>query len=224
MLKETGYQEKIEMLAPWLEEIIEDVKKDLKNEHLKIDKQFCKKYFFGKSAAHIQVKEMVEAYRTDISKGNIGLGEFIATRWLLKNTDIYGYFEEKIKTITADFEALEELPHELSLTLMLSSVKLFGAKKTYLFSVFNSVVFPSAIYTQLREMANHETNEIKKQEERTRTSESMDAMEQRYTREIAAMTDRHEKKLKGMQKKYLQDMDTLKKQISVLQKKLNNGS
>ena len=48
MLKETGYQEKIEIVAPWLDEIVETVKKDLKNEHLKVDKAFCKKYFLGK--------------------------------------------------------------------------------------------------------------------------------------------------------------------------------
>ncbi|HEY4831138.1 MAG TPA: hypothetical protein VIH61_01055, partial [Waddliaceae bacterium] len=136
MLKETGYQEKIEMLFPWLEEIIEVLKKDLKSEHLKIDKPFCKKYFLGKNPAQVQVKEMAEAYRTDIACGNVGLGEFIATRWLLKNSDVYGYFEEKLRAITSDFEQLEELPQDLSLSIVKAATLQFGAKKTYLFSVF----------------------------------------------------------------------------------------
>src|SRR4051794_29125719 len=109
MLKDTGYQEKFVMLKTWIPEIVEGVKKDLKNEHLKIDKAFCKRYFLGKSLMQIQTPEMAVAYEKDIADGNAGLGEFIATRWLLKNTDVYGYFEMKLKSLTSDFEALEEL-------------------------------------------------------------------------------------------------------------------
>jgi hypothetical protein len=223
MLKEMGYQEKIEILAPWLEEIIEVVKKDLKNEHLKIDRQFCKKHFFGKQPSHLQAKEMAAAYRSDIAGGNVGLGEFIATRWLLKNTDIYGYFEEKIKGITVDFETLEQLPHELSVSLMNAAVKIFGAKRTYLFSVFNSVVFPASVYNELKEMAIKETDFLKEEEAERRGKETLEGMQLRHSREMAALTDKYEKKLSGLQKKYLQDTESLKKQLSSLQKKLQNG-
>lgn len=214
MLKETGYQEKIEMLAPWLEEIIDTVKKDLKSEHLKVDRPFCKKYFLGKNPAQIQLKEMVQAYRVDIASGNVGLGELIATRWLLKHTDIYAFFEEKIRPITQDFEQLMELPQEISLLLLQGAVQQFGAKKTYLFSVFNSVVFPPDLYASLRELAAKDV----RQEEGV-----SNALEQREKRELAALVDRYEKKLNGMQKKYLQDVASLKKQISTLQKKLTHG-
>ena len=36
MLKETEYQEKFELIVPWMAQIIEVVKKDLKNEYFKI--------------------------------------------------------------------------------------------------------------------------------------------------------------------------------------------
>lgn len=221
MLKETGYKEKIEMLAPWFEEIIDDIKKDLKNEHLKIDRPFCKKYFLGKGPAHITVPEMKEAYQADISSGNVGLGEFIATRWLLKNTDVYSLFEEKLSGITGDFEQLEELPQEVSVALMRTSTKQFGAKKTYLFAVFNSVVFPPSVYAELKEMAEKETHLVREEQKVQRSAESLEALQQKHEREIAALTDRYEKKLGGLQKKYLQDMEALKKQISTLHKKLN---
>lgn len=221
MLKETGYQEKIEMLAPWLEEIVDAVKKDLKNEHLKVDRSFCKKYFLGKNPVQVPINEMAEAYRIDIASGNAGLGEFIATRWLLKNTDIYCYFEERIRAISSDFEALEELSEEVSLSLMQTSVKQFGAKKTYLFSVFNSVVFPPKIYAQLKEMAEVETAHTRAEEEVKKTAETCEMQEIRHKRETAALIDRYEKKLSGMQAKYLKDTASLKKQISTLQKKLD---
>lgn len=220
MLKETGYQEKIEMLTPWLEEIFETIKRDLKNEHLKVDRQFCKKYLLGKSPGQITVPEMVEAYRKDIAVGNESLGEFIATRWLLKNTDIYGYFEEKIKALSDDFEKLEVLPQDLSDSLMHSSVTVFGAKKTYVFSVFNSVVFPQSTYMRLKELASEETHLADQAHTVQRTHETLEAMHLRHSREIAALTDRFEKKINGMQKKYLADVEALKKQVALLQKKL----
>lgn len=220
MLRETGYQEKIEMLFPWMEEIFEAVKKDLKNDHLKADRQFCKKYLLGKNPAHVTIQEMIEAYRADIANGNVSLGEFIATRWLLKNTDIYGYFEEKLKAVRDDFETLDALPQDLSDTLMQSSVQLFGAKKTYLFSVFNSVVFPAPTYARLREMAQNETQVTAQENSVQRTTESLETLQVRHNREIAALSDRYEKKINGMQKKYLADVEALKKQIASLQKKL----
>ncbi len=221
MQKETTYQEKIRIVEPWLEEIIDVVKKDLKNEHLKADKPFCKKYFLGKNPAQLSVKEMADAYRVDIAQGNVGLGEFIATRWLLRHTDIYAYFEEKIKGVSEDFEQLDQLPQELSDSLMLSSVKHFGAKKSYLFAIFNSVVFPPTTYSRLKELALQERESTEKEAAAEKIKETVETMQARHVREMTALTDRYEKKLLGMQKKYLNDVAGLKKQIAQLQKKLS---
>ncbi|MCC5832870.1 MAG: hypothetical protein JJU12_07505 [Chlamydiales bacterium] len=222
MLKETGYQEKFEILRPWFADIVETVKKDLKNEHLKIDKEFCRRYFLGKSFMHVPLHEMADAYYRDIHDGNVGLGEFIATRWLLKNTDIYGYFEKILKTLSDDFDELEELPEEIALPLLKGAVDEFGATTTYLFSVLNSVVFPKALYEKLRREAADETEKAREEAEAQQVVESIEAMQKRHSREITAMSDRYEKKLSGLQRKYLRDMEILKKQVSRLQKKLSS--
>lgn len=224
MLKETGYQEKFEILNPWITEIIEIVKKDLKNEHLKIDREFCKRFFLGKNPNQLTVQEIADAYRADIENGNVGLGEFIATRWLLKNTDIYGYFEDQLKKITANFEELDVLPEEVASPLMEASIKQFGAKKTYVFSIFNSVVFSSQLFEKLRKKAETETEELREIREAEELAHSIESLQRRHAREMNAVQDRFEKKLSGMQKKYLRDTEALKKQIKQLQRKLSDGA
>jgi hypothetical protein len=51
--------------------------------------------------------------------------------------------------------------------------------------------------------------------------QSAETLEKAYEREIARLTDKYEKKLQGLQKKYLFDTEALKKQIATLQRKLN---
>lgn len=220
MLKDTSYQEKIVILSQWLVAIIDLIKKDLKNEHLKKDRIFCKKYFLGKSSNVLKSEEMAPAYRADIAEGNVGLAEFIATRWLLKNGDIYHYFESELKAYTLDFEMIDELPAELSEKLIEHSIHEFGAQKTYLFSVFNSVVFPEVYYKNLKELAEAESNQEKNQKEEQKKIENQEMQLLSLQKEVAAQSERYEKKLSGLQKKYLQDVDALKKQISHLHKKL----
>lgn len=222
MLKDTGYIEKIELLRDWLEEIVDIIKKDLKNEHLKIDKEFCRKYFLGKSCQSLTLTEMATAYAADIKSGNSGLGEFIASRWLLKNTDIYHFFEEKLKKIAPDFEALDELSQEQGQQLMNQAKADFGPIKTYIFSVFNSVVFPKSIYDELKEHASFETQRFREKTVQENETKNLEELKKRYDRDISALTDRYEKKLIGMQKKYLHDTESLKKQISTLQRKLDS--
>ncbi len=217
--KEFGYQEKFILIKPWFREIIEVVKRDLKNEHLKKDREFCKRYFFGRGVSHIRVEEMVPAYEKDIAEGNVGLAEFISTRWLFKNTDVYGYFEEKLSTIDADFEALESLADEQAIPLMDSAVKQFGATRTYIFALLNGVVFSDALFEKLKEMAEKETVVMEEKNRIKTEAESMEVLKQRHAREVSALTGRFEKKMRGMEKKYLRDTEGLKKQIANLQKK-----
>lgn len=221
MLKEMGYQEKFELLKPWLVDIIEVVKKDLKNEHLKIDKEFCRRYFLGKNFMQVQVKEMADAYAQDITTGNLGLGEFIASRWLLKNSDVYEYFEKWLTNISQDFDKLEELAETEALPILEGAIQEFGPTKTYLFSILNSVVFSERLYEGLRQKALEEREVIEQEAEAKQMIESLEAMQKRHQREMSALTDRYEKKLGGLQRKYHRDMEILKKQISQLQKKLS---
>lgn len=211
-MKETTYQEKIPLVEPWMEEIIDSVKRDLKTEHFKKDRTFCNRYFMGRQMNQVPNKELGQAYIQDIQEGNIALAEFIATRWLLKHTDIYGFFEMEFKKITNDFESLKTLDPALAQQLKSDAVKKFGATRTFLFSLFNCVVFSDEVYQELREAALQEKG-MQKEEEKILDDEKM---KERYERKIAALTDRYEKKLSGFQKKYLQDTEMLKKQLRAL--------
>lgn len=214
-----GYQEKFQLLKNWCVEILDVVKKDLKNEHLKIDRMFCRKYFFGKSLSQIDAQQMAPAYEKEIFEGNVGLGEFIASRWLIKNSEIYNFFEIALKKINPDFDELDELNDDVARSLLDRSLQEFGPSKVYIFSVFNSVVFPKELYDELKELAEKETCAIREEEKQIDEAKTVQAMTNRHTREMKAMIDRYEKKLLGLQKKYLKDVETLKKQIANLTRK-----
>ncbi|MCH9610494.1 MAG: hypothetical protein S4CHLAM81_01380 [Chlamydiales bacterium] len=214
------YQEKFALLEPWVEGIIETVKKDLKNEHLKKDRNFCKRYFLGKNFNMVSVEEMAPAYLQEISQGNVGLGEFITSRWLLKNSDVYDFFESELSKVNPDFETIEALDAELSKRLIEGSVKQFGHVRSYLFAVLNSVTFSKDLFDELREKALVE--EKRESEELTARlkEESLDSMQKRHERELGSIQNRYDKKFSGLQKKYVKDTENLKKQISALTKKL----
>jgi hypothetical protein len=219
MDKDATYQEKFASVKIWSEDIIETVRKDLKNEHLSRDPHFCRKYFLGKKHSEIDTKTFSEAYVTAIDSGNVGLAEFIATRWLLKNTDIYGYFEEKLKLINPDFESIIELEESVSQSLIAYAITQFGAAKTYIFSLFNSVAFSKKIYQDLKDQAEKETFEKRKVNKEDEEKQTLLELQKRHDREMKAMKERFEKKLNGFQKKYLHDTEMLKKKIAELQDK-----
>ena len=221
MIKNSSYQEKFQWIQPWLISIIDIVKKDLKNEHLRIDKAFCKKYFLAKSPNQLQAEEMAIAYEKDIAEGNVGLGEFIASRWLLKNTDVYGFFEEELKHVLHEFDQITELTQEHSMRLIQKATAQFGAVKTYIFSVFNEVVFTQEAFATLKTTAEKESHTRKLETAEKDVALNLDHLKKKHAREIAAITDRFEKKLSGLQKKYLNDIEILKKQIALLQRKLS---
>ncbi len=221
MLKNATYKEKFVLLKPWLATIIESVKKDLKSEHLKQDWQFCKTYLPGKSVQKLTTDELVDAYTVAIEGENgEALAEFISNRWLLKNSDLYGYFEQKLSEINPNFSDIEELDAQLSRNMLAHAVQEFGAPRTYLFSVINSVVFPEQVYRELDKQAQ-ETVEKEEVETKAREEQlTLDNLKQSYEQQIARLTDKYEKKLIGLQKKYVQDTETLKKQVASLQRKL----
>lgn len=223
MFKGTSYQEKFILIKPWLDSIIEKVKKDLKNEHLVKDKRFCSKYFLGKNPNQIKVSEMIEAYAKDIAEGNVGLGEFIASRWLLKNTDLYGFFEDKLKVINPDFDQINEISLEQSFKMIEESIKEYDPGTVYIFCVFNEVAFHKEAAERLKTIAEKRHQALQEESEEKETVQSLDSLKKRHAREISTLSDRFEKKFIGLQKKYLNDVEALKKQISTLQRKITDG-
>ncbi len=209
------------MLRPLLSLLIEDIKKDVKNEHLKNDILFCKQYLPGKNIAKATTADLADAYAAAMENSEYAekIAEFLSQRWLLQNTDLYDFFEETLMKIDPNFTELEMLDSEISKKIVQEAIQTHGALNTYFFSVINSVVFPKEIYAELSRKAQDETT--KKEEEAAKAQQQMtlENMQRHYEQQIARLTDKYEKKISGLQKKYVQDTENLKKQLAQLHKK-----
>lgn len=222
MYKNATYKEKFADLNEWFPQLIEAVKKDLRNEHLKKDLYFVKKFLSSKNIHRITTEELVQAYQKAIQEEEQGenLAEFITSRWLLKNSEIYEFFEKELSAISPDFALLEELNPAQAKVLVDAAIAEFGVPRTYIFSVLNSVVFPSQCFHDMKAKALQEYAADVEFKAQRIEQQSFEQMRATFEQEIARLTDKYEKKLQGLQKKYVTDTDQLKKQIAQLQRKL----
>lgn len=222
MLKDATYKEKCSMLKPWMPHIIEAIKKDLRNEHLKNDLKFVKKYFASKNINKLTTQDFVEVYASalDQEENAEEIAEFVTNRWLLKNTELYEYFEKALSQISEDFTQLTEITPQKSQEIIDRSITQFGAMRTYLFSVMNSVVFPREIYEKLNKQAQENQQNLEKEEAIQKKHIAYESLKQQCEERMARLTDKYEKKLLGMERKYVQDTAALRKQIISLQKRL----
>lgn len=223
MLKDASYKEKYSVLKNWMPVIIDAVKKDLKNDHLKNDFVFIKRYFSGKNLAKLTSEELVEGYATAIQQEEKGedIAEFITNRWLIKNSELYGFFESELKKINPDFSAIKIIEKNHSQSIVNDAVKQFGAPRTYLFSVLNSVAFSDEDFKELGSQAEEEAKKSAKEETQKAELQNIEQIKRACEEQIARIEDKYEKKLQGLQKKYIQDVEGLKKQISALQRKVS---
>lgn len=223
MYKHATYKEKFADLKEWIPYLVESVKKDLRNDHLKNDMYFVKKFLASKNIHKVTTEELAQAYEKAIQQEEQGesLAEFITTRWLIKNSELYEFFEKQLSQIQTDFASLEEMTPKQAEALIEVSKREFGAPDTYLFSVLNSVVLPKENFEKLKHDASHHQAQVKDELHRAKEHLTGEQMRQELERETARLTDKYEKKLAGLQKKYLTDVEALKKQIAALQRKLN---
>lgn len=223
MLKDATYKEKCLRLKSWMPQIMETVKKDLKNDHLKKDFRFVKKYLTGKNINKLTTQDFVEAYVSALEQEENAeeIAEFVTNRWLIKNTELYDYFEKALSEISTDFTQLAEIEPKKSQEIIDRSVVSFGAPRTYVFSIMNSVVFPTEIYEKLDMRAKEAQKKAEHEEAIQQKHIAHESLKQHYEEQIARLTDKYEKKLSGMERKYFQDIDALRKQIIALQKRLN---
>src|ERR1700726_3667878 len=113
MYKNATYKEKFADLQEWVPFLVESVKKDLRQEHLKKDFAFVKKYLSSKNIHKVTTEELAEAYQKAIQEEQgEELAEFITSRWLLKNSEMYEFFEKQLSQIHPDFTNLEEIAPE----------------------------------------------------------------------------------------------------------------
>lgn len=221
MYKNATYKEKFVELNDWISLIIEPIKKELRNEHLKKDFHFVKRFLSNKNIHKLTAHDLAQAYQKAISEDEKGedLAEFITSRWILKNSDLYEFFERNLSQISPDFANLDEIDTIQAENLIENAVQQFGAPHTYLFSVLNSVVFPKESYQKLKSLAQNDQEKQNQEKQIALEKRSVEQTHKDFEREIARLTDKYEKKLNGLQKKYVADVESLKKQISQLQRK-----
>lgn len=215
MLKDSTCMDRYEMIEEFLPQVVLAIRKDLRNEHLKKDKEFLQTHFGGKNPNKLSVDELTIGYSQILKQGNEAFWDFFSERWLMKHTDIYDYFEERLCEISEKFSEIDQLDLPFAESLANGSIEQFGALDTYLFSVLNSVVFPKSLFDELLTKAKHEVCE----EPKRKPAHFQNSPEQ-FERELNKLQTKYEKKLLGFQKKYDRDIEALKKQVAMLQKKL----
>lgn len=225
MLKDATYREKFSTLNVWMPTIVQAIKKELKNENLK-NPAFARQYFPGKNVSKLNENDFAEAYQNAIANPEYGeeIAENIANCWLMKHSDTYHFFEEELSKINPNFDQIQTLELAQAQSLINRSIVEFGAPNTYLFCVLNSVALPQETYEHLGRQAEIDAKTNEEQEGIRLQAESLASLQRSYEQNMARLTDKYEKKLAGMQKKYTTDVESLKKQISSLQRKLAQGT
>jgi hypothetical protein len=204
------------LAQPWLREVLEAVKRELKTEHLPGHPAFCNTHFPRQPLRRIGAEEMLAVYEKVLVAGDVELGDWIVSRWVCKQADLYGHFAERLSQISENFSQLEILTEEQSRQVLEGAAEQFGAIPVYLFALLNGVVFPETVFNHLRKAA--EAEKTKRIEEESKQEES--TAPQQVEREIARLKERYEAKLAGLEKKYQIDMEGFKKQIRSLQRQL----
>lgn len=222
MSNEKNFKEKLIELEEWMPEIVDCVKKDLRSEHLKKDYNFSKKYFPGKNINKLENQEIIDGYVKALREEPEAdsLAEFIVHHWIFKNSELYHFFEERLSKINPDFTEIKELSAEQADALEKEAFKEFGARKTYIFSQLNGVAFSKDHLKKMAGASIKERAESAKNAVQEAEARSLEEMKAAHAREIARLTDKYEKKLLGVQKKYAQDVEALKKQLSNLHRKM----
>ncbi len=148
--QEKPYTEKFAELQPFLVAIFTEIKKDIRDEHLRADRGFFKRNFPGKELSKLTVDDLLRVYPKIIAAGYEPVSEFIANKWLLRHLDIYNFFESRLKEYDEKFELITELEESFAQTLLNDAVAKFGLQDSYIFSVLNSVAFPAAMMKKLQ--------------------------------------------------------------------------
>jgi len=213
-MKEIAYIQKIELLNPFLNEILTEIKKDLKNEHLRKDLAFSQKYFARKSLDKIGVADLKEGYLKALAEGNEEAGEWIASRWMLKHPEVYQFFADKLTAINPEFDQIEKIVDNEAREILQEAFKEFGARVTYIFSIFNSVAFSELIYEELKKNIDSSQGQVEED------VVDLDDLKKKYAAIIDKLTEKYEKKLLSLERRYTQDIEGYKKQIAALQRLL----
>jgi hypothetical protein len=208
------YLGRFSLLSPWFAEIIASVKRDCKNEHLRIDPLFVMQNFGGMPVHRITVDEMRAVYLQHILSGNEKLAEFIANRWLFRNMEIYRFFETALEKISPEFEKISELKPEEAEQLLQDACEKFGIERVFCFVTINEVAIPEALFEKLQREALEALSAKQQNEPVNENAESLLRVE------MDRLKERHDKKISEMTRKHQIEVSRLVKEISLLKEQL----
>ncbi len=224
LLMKRSMTTKFHALQPWMDEILLEIKKEIKTDYLPKDGPFYKTHFGSRPINRLTTEEINAAFVKELLQGNEEMSEWVVNRWVFRHGDLYRHFAERLSKINDDFDAIQSLTIEQSESILAGGSETFDPKKIYFFSMLNSVVFPPAILERLRKQA--EESQVRQEQEAIASQKEYDLAKaiERHEREMARVTEKYEQKLAGVLKKYTTDVEGLKKQVRSLQQKLNESA
>ena len=90
MIKDLVLKSKFAFIQEFFGKIIQDIRKDVRQEHLKKDKAFIQKHFAKNSIDKVSAEEIEKAYFTELSiEGNNDLSNWVISKWILKHAEVY---------------------------------------------------------------------------------------------------------------------------------------
>lgn len=207
------------ILHPFIPHVLGAVKKEIKTEHLLNSPVFYRAHFGTKPLSRLTVEEIFAVYEKELLNGNSELAEWVMSRWIFKQGDLYNHFANKLSELHPNFEEIKEITEAQAEYILEGAADTFGPINLYLFSILNGVVFPEVVLTRLKTAA--ETAAQASQPAPVSSSENVEQLLARHQREIAKLEEKCEQKIAGVMKKYTTDTEALKKQIRSLQQQLN---
>ncbi len=223
---DTQFKEKFLLIKPWMSDMLNLIKKDLRQEHLSQDREFFNFYFRGKTLNKLTTEELANAYMHAIQHNERSeeIGEFIFHRWLLKNSDIYHFFEKELSKLSEDYTSIKSISRDVSIGIKDRAAEKFGVEDVYIFCLFNGVAFDPELMEELRAEAIKTQNENKERLVEQKATQDLESKFREYETQISRLTDRYESRLAGLEHKYDKDVTALKKQVAHLQRQLQAKS
>jgi len=213
---------KFQTLQPWLFQMLQDLKKEIKTEHLSKSPVFYKTYFGNRPQNRLTTEEICAVYEKELLKGeDVELCEWIINRWVFRNAEIYRHFADRLGKINPEFSEIQSLDDVQSEQVLEGALDSFGAFPTYAFSVLNGVVFPESVLARLRRIAEAQDAVKKEEALELKQKENLEEIVQRHQKEMGRLEKKYEDKIAGVIKKHATDVEALKKQVRALQQRLN---
>ena len=96
-------------VKPWMEGILQSIRKEIRRDHLGSDHQFRKTHFGANSPMKILFEEIVRVYTQELLQGNEALVAWVINAWVFRHGDLYKHFSERLSEVNPNFSELTSL-------------------------------------------------------------------------------------------------------------------